>query len=190
MLNVAVGSLNFVKIEGTRRAYSKFFKNVNVVGVKVESGVSVQPIGLEETIRGAIHRAKEALSKTRADYGVGIEAGLVKLPFTLTGYVDQQFAAIADRSGIVTIGGGPCFEYPPIVVKRVLTEGVEVNDVMSQIAGIPDLGKKQGAIGYLSKNVMNRTELTEVAVLMALLPRINRDLYFPSKTETSQNTVK
>ena len=179
-LKIAVGTRNPVKVEAVKRAFSKFFTSseLQITRVDVKPQVPVQPIGLEETIRGAISRAREALEKTNADYGVGIEAGLIKLPYTLTGYVDQQFAAITDPSGTITIGGGPCFEYPPIVVKRVLTEGVEVNDVMSEIARTPDLGKKQGAIGFLSKGAMNRTELTEIAVLMALLPRINRGLYF------------
>jgi len=177
-LKVAVGTRNPVKVKAVHRVFSKYFQEVEVLKVEVTPSVPAQPIGFEETIRGAVERAREALVKAQADYGVGIEAGMLPMPYTLTGYVDQQFAAIADPSGTVTIGGGPCFEYPPLVVVKVLSEGIEVNEVMSRIAGVEDLGKKQGAIGFLSRGIMNRTELTEAAVLMALLPRINRDLYF------------
>jgi len=51
-----------------------------VIGVAVESGVSDQPLGEEETIRGAINRARGAFSShPQADLGVGLERGLVKI---------------------------------------------------------------------------------------------------------------
>lgn len=77
----------------------------------------------------------------------------------------------------MTLGGGPSFEYPPFIVFRVLSEGLEVGTVMEELTGIRNLGKKQGAIGYFSKGQMDRTNLTEQAVLMALIPRLNEDLY-------------
>jgi inosine/xanthosine triphosphatase len=55
--------------------------------------------------------------------------------------------------------------------------GREVGDVMSEIAGIEELGKKMGAIGYLSHGLIDRTQLTEQSVTMALIPRMNPRLY-------------
>ncbi len=40
-----------------------------------------------------------------------------------------------------------------------------------------DIGKREGAIGFLSEGRMNRQELTEIAVLMAMVPRLRRGLY-------------
>lgn len=176
---VAVGSSNPVKVKAVERVFSKFYE-VTVLMVSVSSEVPPQPVGLDVTIRGAVSRARNALALSgSAELGVGIEAGLVQVPGTLSGYMDQQFAAIADRSGRVTLGGGPSFEYPPAIVSRVLGEGIEVGTAMDQLSGVEELGQKQGAIGYFSKGHMDRTSLTEQAVLMALLPRVNQRLYFP-----------
>lgn len=174
---VAVGSSNPVKGRAVERTFSKFYK-VSVVLIEVQSEVPPQPIGLEVTIRGAVSRAKNAMDRcSSADFGVGIEAGLIPVPGTASGYLDQQFAAIVDRTGTVTLGGGPSFEYPRTIVSRVIDEGIEVGTAMDQLTGVEELGKKQGAIGFFSKGHMDRTSLTEHAVLMALLPRVNSVLY-------------
>jgi non-canonical (house-cleaning) NTP pyrophosphatase len=48
---------------------------------------------------------------------------------------------------------------------------------MEVATGIEDIGEKMGAVGYLTKGKLNREELTEQAVLMALVPRIRKELY-------------
>jgi len=176
-LSVAVGSLNPVKVNAVARAFKLFFGEVKVLPVKVDSGVPPQPIGLQEIVDGAINRARRAQAATGADYGVGIEAGLIEFPGTLTGYIDLQVCAIVDREGRITIGHGPGFEYPPAVVREVLEAGHEVGEVMERLTGIRDIKRRMGAIGYLSKGVIDRTRLCELAVLMALIPRINPELY-------------
>ncbi len=177
-MRIAVGSSNPVKAKAVERVFSKFYE-VSVVTVPVSSGVPPQPVGLEVTIRGAVSRARGALAASEgAELGVGIEAGLIQVPGTISGYMDQQFAAIVDRRGRVTLGGGPSFEYPSAIVAKVLGEGVEVGDAMDRLTGIHELGQKQGAIGYFSKGHLDRTALSEQAVLMALLPRVNEGLYF------------
>ncbi|RLG70112.1 MAG: inosine/xanthosine triphosphatase, partial [Candidatus Iainarchaeum archaeon] len=66
---IAVGTTNPVKIEAVRSAIQKLWHNAKVQGIYAESGVSYQPKGDEEAIRGAINRAKSALEKLDADFG-------------------------------------------------------------------------------------------------------------------------
>lgn len=180
---VAVGSSNPVKVKAVENVLSKFF-SASVVAKAVETGVPPQPIGVEVTIRGAICRAKAAIrSEPSADLGVGIESGLLEFPSTISGYMDQQFAAIVDRDGAITLGGGPAFEYPSAIINKVIGERIEINDAMAALTGIKELGRKEGAIGYFSRGRLDRTRLTEQAVLMALIPRLNKDLYFPGQPQ-------
>lgn len=178
-MRVTVGSTNPVKILATQNAFSKYYSDASVEGVKVSTSVSPQPVGIEETVRGAVERSKEASRLVSdSDFTVGIEAGLIPIPCTLTGYVDQQVAAIMDRDGVLTIGASPAFEYPPVIVRSVLDNRTEINHEMEKLTGIRSIGRKQGAIGFLSKGEVERAKLTEQAVLMALIPRINVELYF------------
>ena len=76
-IKAIVGSKNPVKIEAVRNAFSKYFKNIEIIGLNVGSGVSNQPKSDEETIGGAKNRATQCLTKdNEADFGIGIEGGL------------------------------------------------------------------------------------------------------------------
>jgi len=109
------------------------------------------------------------------DFSVGIEAGLMRIQKTRSGYMDFQVAVVFDGENY-TIGFGPGFEYPVKVVEMAKS-GIEVGKIMEEISGIEQIGRKFGAIHYLSKGVISRTELSRIAVTMALLPWVNSELY-------------
>jgi inosine/xanthosine triphosphatase len=173
-LKVAVGSTNKVKIDAVRNIFTQAFGLVEVISVEPPTDRAKQPME-ERTIQGSILRAKRAIEEAKADFGVGIEAGLF-FNKALNKHLDIQYCAVVDTSGNMTIGHGPGFEYPPRVVKAVL-EGGTVGDTMSAITEIEKIGHKMGSIGYLSDGLIDRTQLTEIAVLMALIPRIRKELY-------------
>ena len=88
-MKVAVGSNNPVKVKAVENVFSRIFGNVTVEARKVASGVPPQPFG-NDTVKGAITRAKNAYKSGSYDYGVGIEAGLSDVE----GFVlDVQFCA-------------------------------------------------------------------------------------------------
>ena len=173
-MKVIVGSMNPVKLNATINILKKIYNNLDVSAVNVDSGIPDQPFGLDETIKGAINRAKNAFSD-EYDLSVGIESGLMETPNSITGYIDLQWCAIFDGDKI-TIGVSSGFEYPPEVIKEVLN-GVEVGNVMDKITGVEDLGKKKGAVSHLSHDLLDRTENTEQCVLTAMIPRMNEKVY-------------
>jgi len=173
-LKVAVGSTNTVKIDAVRNVFTQAFGLVEIVSVDPPPDLEKQPME-ERVVQGAIKRAKTALENAGADYGVGVEAGLFRNRI-LDKYLDIQYCAVVDASGKMTVGQGPGFEYPPQVIKAVF-EGKTVGETMSKITGIEKIGHKMGSIGYLSDGMIDRTSLTELSVLMALVPRIRNELY-------------
>jgi len=185
-IQVAVGSTNKVKIDAVRNIFTQAFGLVEVVSVEPEQGAGKQPRE-KQTIDGAIQRAKNALAKIGADFGVGIEAGLF-YNSVLQKHLDIQYCAIVDSSGKMTVGHGPGFEYPPEVIRAVL-DGGSVGDTMSQMTQIEMIGHKQGSIGYLSDGLIDRTSLTEIAILMALIPRIRKELYEQDHESASAATA-
>ncbi|TFF95423.1 MAG: inosine/xanthosine triphosphatase [Promethearchaeota archaeon] len=187
LLKICVGSLNPTKITATQRAYGQFYQNFEVVKHKVNSGVPDQPIGLEVILEGAKTRAKNALqtflensTKTEGPeeyYGVGIEAGLVKVPHVSSNYMDFQFCAIIDEQDHYTFGSGIGFEYPKGVIEKVFKEKKEIGEIMGNLSNNKHLKTEEGAIGFLSQNAIKRTDILMHAVICALLPRINTSLY-------------
>jgi inosine/xanthosine triphosphatase len=171
-IRMHVGSENPVKVRAVRNVVRGRYRQVQVSGVAVESGVPAQPKAME-TVAGAVNRARAAIGD--ADFGCGIEAGLFWSEAAGT-HLDVQYCAVVDKMERVTIGHGPGFAYPDRVINDVQL-GKTVEEAMRRLTGQKDIGQKQGAIGYLTKGKLDRTELTEMAVIAALVPRIRKGLY-------------
>jgi len=92
--------------------------------------------------------------------------------------MDFQFCVILDECQNITIGSGISFEYPPQVIKDILTNNeTEIGKIIGKLANNLNLKYESGAIGYLSKGVISRRDILTQAVICALLPRINKELY-------------
>ena len=183
--NICVGSLNPIKVKATKLAFKKYFKKITVFNISADSKVPNQPIGMDIIINGAINRAESGLNylvkekKIEKDiFGIGIEAGLVPISNTISGYMDFQFCAIIDEDQKITLGSGVAFEYPKFVIRQILeNREKEIGDLIGKLAGNINLKNKAGAISFLSKEEINRTEILTQTVICALLPRINIKLY-------------
>jgi len=168
-MKIHVGTRNTLKVRAVRAAFAAVFddESLDVVAMATEGGVSSQPFD-DEVVQGAICRARGAL--TGADYGVGIEAGLVRFP-GYDDYLSVQFCAVLDRTGRLTVGHGPGYTLPQEVLDRLMN-GSTLNREMSRLSGIPEIKEKEGAIGILSGGRIDRFSITREAVLMALIPHI------------------
>lgn len=170
---VCVGSENQVKINAVKNVFSKLFKEVEVNAVKVQKKVPEQPME-KEVIEGAMQRAKAVMDQD-CDFGVGIEAGLFWNDVAKK-YFDVQYCAVIDKGKRMTLGHGSGFCYPEKIIELV-KQGKTVSQSIEKRYGVKDVGRKMGAIGYLSEGILDRTRLTEQAVFMAMVPRIRRELY-------------
>jgi inosine/xanthosine triphosphatase len=167
---IHVGSTNPIKLEGVRRAVDEWgrFPAFEIIGREVASGVSEQPTSLDDTIRGAIARARHAFEG--CDLSVGLEDGLMRVPSTQSGYMNVCACAIFDGQRD-HLGLASAFEYPLEVVRLVIDEGLDVTQAFVK-AGLSDnhrLGAAEGAIGILTNGRLTRTEYAAQAVAMALI---------------------
>ncbi|MFQ5909601.1 MAG: inosine/xanthosine triphosphatase [Thermoplasmata archaeon] len=172
-LIVNVGSRNKTKIWAVRDVFLKLFGRVEIHGVSVPSDVPRQPMN-EEAIQGAVNRANASLGE--ADFGIGIESGVVWNE-ELGIHLCVQFCAVIDKLEKVTIGHSAGFMLPAKIMERVKAGG-ELAEALADIDGA-EIEESKGAIGYISGDLITRSNLSESAVLMAMIPRIQRDLYFP-----------
>jgi inosine/xanthosine triphosphatase len=173
-LIIAIGTKNPTKIEGIKRAFGKFYDDIELRPVDSGSVAKAQPKGLEEMASGATARANFALSKAGGDFGVGVEAGI----FAIGGrYFDNQVAAITDKSGKVSLGHSAGFMLPKDAIERLFREGRELERWAEEVSGITEVGDKGGIIQHLTKGRMSRIDLTEQCVTTALVPWLHRDVY-------------
>lgn len=168
-MKITVGSKNPNKIQAVKEAMLAFepFANAEFKGVSADSGVSDQPIGLEETISGAGNRAKRAFGD--CDFSVGLESGLVPVPLTRSGYMNLSACAIYNGEELF-VGLGPAFELPEEITRLVAEERLELDVAIhrSGFSSNPRIGYSEGIIGVLTKGVITRKDYMVPAVSMAM----------------------
>jgi len=169
-LKVVVGSENPVKVNAVRSVMEILLEEPEIHSICPDSNVDEQPFH-DDVIQGAKNRALSALEK--GDIGVGIEAGVFEMD---DGLYDVQYCVIADKGNWMTMGHGSGFRYPP-GISRLVRSGKTVSEAFHSLYDIKDIGKKEGAIGYLTKGNLTRQNLTEQAVMAAMVPRIRKDVY-------------
>jgi inosine/xanthosine triphosphatase len=172
--SVAVGSTNPVKIGAARAVIHAVFPDARIEGISVPSTVSDQPIGDDETIRGALARASAARQALDADIGVGIEGGVVE---QLDGSMRTcAWAAIVDASGRRGIGGSLAMPLPDSVA-AMIRRGVELGHAMDRLIGEHDTKRGKGAVGILTAGLVDRQRAYEVLVSYALAPFLTPELF-------------
>jgi inosine/xanthosine triphosphatase len=130
----------------------------------VGSGVSPQPWGDEETLRGARNRAEAALRAGGADLGVGLEGGLVEVDgrvFTCA------WCVVARDDGATGMAGGAHLLLPPSVAAAVRA-GAELGPTMDAVTGLHNTKQGDGAIGVLTDGYLNRQSAYEHVLTLAL----------------------
>ncbi len=174
-LTVLIGSKNPTKINAVKNALKRVFydRAISVLGHNVESGVPDQPIGYEETKSGAENRIKN-LKHRDADFYIGIEGGCV--------YVEKKLFAFAwvlaeDRFGYVGSGKTSMFQLPK-KIQKLIDKGVELGEADDLVFKRSESKKKNGAVGILTNNLIDRTKYYEEAVILSLIPFINKKLLF------------
>ena len=164
--------MNPVKIGASRAVIVRLAPMALVEGVAAPSGVRDQPWGDEETIRGAIARARVARELMEADWGVGIEGGVVA---AADGSVRTcAWAAIVSRAGRIGVGGSLSLELPWNVAELV-RNGMELGHAMDAVTGERDVKRGVGAVGILTHGLVTRHAAYETLVAYAMSPMLSAE---------------
>lgn len=166
---VAVETENPAKLKAVDVAFREAFPNAGLEVRQVVCGLDTPEQPLDEAIAiGAHQRARAAVETPDADYGVGIEAGLLALPGSENPF-SIQVCVIMDRDGTASVGLGPGYQLPKDLLQAVM-HGASLRDAFERLLNEDD-PNRHGAVYYLSGGRIDRTELTVQAVRMALGPR-------------------
>lgn len=172
------------------------------VGINANSGVPDQPMGDDETKRGAKNRAAAALAAvSNASFAVGLEGGLSKFDAAYSAEKDgrsgiEVFAwmAVAGRTPAATITSTAStepvlpqqsnwgfaktasFELPR-VVSDLIFQGMELGDADDIIFKRTNSKQGSGVVGILSGGLIDRTEYYTQPLVLALVPFMNPTIY-------------
>lgn len=180
-MKIVVGSTNPTKINAAKIAYEKAFPNesIEVVGVKVSSGIPDQPQGYVQTITGAVNRAKRALEQTPdADFGVGEEGGMQEMDLGngKNQWFETGWCVIVNKKGEIGIGSSIHMEVPEKLMKHIHA-GKELGDATDIAFATIESGKKAGFFGLMTNGAIDRTKAYADGILSALTRFLHPDLH-------------
>ncbi len=182
-MKIIVASKNPVKINATREGFKQVFPNNSfvVLGNAIPSGVSNQPLSDEETLQGAINRTTRARKKEpSADFWVGIEGGSQRLKKGM-----ETFAWIVIQSSKKTGKARTSSFFLPKKIITLLDKGKELGDADDIVFHDVNSKQKNGVVGNLTNNVIDRTTYYVQAVILALIPFVHPELYEEKENETN-----
>ncbi len=165
-ITIAVASKNPVKIAAAKTILAQAFPDTRFVSAAVSSGVREQPWGDEETRRGALNRARAVLKEIDADFGLGLEGGVMETPM---GLMTCAWCAIVNSDGRVGFGGGLNMLLPPAIAEVLYAHG-ELGPAMDALVNQQNTKQKGGAIGILTNGLSSRQLAYEQLVAMAAAP--------------------
>lgn len=175
-MKILMGTKNPGKIEGARQAFAKYFDNIEIEGIAVESNVGAQPVN-EEILQGAKNRIKNLKkyannNNIKADFYIASEAGITNL---LGEWIDINAVVIEDSKGFQSIGTSQGFPIPDKYIEEI--KQTELGKVMDRLFRGKEFGKGKGGISFLTKDEITRIDLTRNAFIMALTRFINEDIW-------------
>ena len=177
MLKIIIASQNPSKIEAVRLGFTQFFKGVQLElqGVSANSGVSDQPMDDQETFQGALNRSLDIQERfPDVDYWVSLEGGID------TRYNQMEaFAWIIIRqknNNTHGVARTASFSLPPRIQQLIL-EGIELGVADDMVFQRTNSKHKNGAVGILTQGLIDRANYYAQAVVLALIPFKNPELY-------------
>ena len=175
-MKVAVASKNPVKIDATRIALEKVFPedSFEMEWFSVDSEVSDQPMTDTETYQWAENRVHN-LKQVAKDFDlyVGLEWGLEKK------YNDMECFAwivVKDNSWKMWKAKTSTF-FLPTEVCKLIDEWKELWEADDIVFSRTNSKQSNGAVWILTKDIITRTTYYVEAVVLALIPFINKELY-------------
>lgn len=171
-MKILIGSKNNAKIEAARRAFEMYFKDVEVMGIPVESNVSEEPMNMEITdgaknrVINLVKYAKE--NNIEADYFCAIESGITNL---FGDWEIVNVAAMEDKNGKKSFGTSVGFPVPERYVEDIIA--TNLGKVMDSIFGDASNPTQKGGVSLLTKDAISRIDISRDAFIMCLTKYIN-----------------
>jgi inosine/xanthosine triphosphatase len=177
-LQVLVISMNPVKIRAAQEAFSNFYDNpvisqfditkVDPKGVHLKA----QPIGEEQTYEASRWRVIKARNHNPGfNFYVGIEGGVVLTPHKKPRII--VYSSVSNSSYVETVRGCEIPLPNQFYEELCNSPHMELGDLMTNISGISNIKQKEGAVGFLTRNIVTRLDILKQSVMMALIPFLN-----------------
>ncbi len=174
-LRLMITSTNPVKVAAAVDGLKQMFpdKDIKPLSISVLSDVPDQPMSDAETLEGAHNRVNNAMrAHPAADLWIGLEGGVQVINDELAAFA---WVVVRSKEFVGKARSGTFFL--PKAVAELVEQGIELGMADDMVFGSKNSKQAGGAVGLLTQNVLDRKSLYEQAVVLALIPFKNQQLY-------------
>ena len=171
-MKIVVTSHNPVKIQAVNQAFKSQFpkREIEIIPLGVDSGVSDQPMSDQETRQGARNRVSNAILKTPdADFWVGLEGGLDFFDDHLLAFA---WMVIAGSDNRISETRSATLPLPP-QVQTLVSEGLELGEANDRVFSTLNSKQGGGAFGLLTDGLLTRESIYTQTLILALVPFVH-----------------
>ncbi|MFS0574823.1 DUF84 family protein [Sporosarcina sp. 179-K 3D1 HS] len=163
-MDFVIGSTNNAKVQAATEIIKRQYPSANLETRDVASEVSDQPFGDEETMAGAVNRAKAAALTKKGAVGIGLEGGVRMVGRQM--YLCNWGALSLPDGKIFTAAGA---QVPlPLEIAEQLLGGKELGPVVDEYFQASGIRQREGAIGMFTAHLVNRSQLFEHILLLLI----------------------
>lgn len=191
---IMLGTRNMAKIRGAQAAFADLRQVLTVPALsaidswtcQVDSGVSEEPWGFPTTIQGAQNRAQaayEMLMRTSPSariqetaLGIGIESGFIEVSASTFTLYNFDVCALFDGKRF-HLGISPGFEYPRRLVRNIFLHRQPFQEARQYMTSAADVEQQAGIVGVLAGGLIDRPEMSRLALRLALIRYLRREAY-------------
>jgi non-canonical (house-cleaning) NTP pyrophosphatase len=175
-----LGSSSGHNLTAVKEVLVPVFKTVDLAGKKVNSGINAQPVGLDETLQGALNRLKDLkrmIGDTRYDLLAAFENGItsVILKDGKDIWFDLAWTVVEDSQGNVSFAPSTGVQIDNQIVNEMFCRGQEkvtIGDILAEKYGCHPADPHE----LLTDKLLNRSVILQQSLQSALgqLRRINQ----------------
>lgn len=168
-MKAILGSTNKHKLKAVKDALAELYpkEKTEVVGIETRSGAQEQPIGNEETIKGARNRALQTQKAgKKADFYVGLENGLIQVK---NKWFDVAWCVVIDKNGKESLIPSAGVFFPEKYVTEAKKRGFETTTACMILH--EEIGPESESTDphtILTNNKVSRSKLLEEALKIAI----------------------
>lgn len=174
-IKIAIWTKSPPKILAIEEAISKciYFENkdIEIIPLKVESGISDMPISIEENMTWAKNRAENCKKEIQADFYIWME-------WWTNIILDKAYlfwvVYILDNSWKGHFWMSNMMEIPEFFRQKIYDEKLELWPVLSEITKEENASKKWWAFAHWSDDMLTRKDQFILAFLSGIVPFFNK----------------
>ena len=172
MIKIVVGSPSECKLLAVRQACLELNLDCEIVGFETESGQNEQPVGLKETVAGALTRAKSAQAKDYNAIAIGIESGIIRTgePYNVSIDLAVIVALFGDDITITTSNGMQFVEEFVNIAQERSFRYSTVGSVIAESFG----SNKNDPHSFVSDGTVSRSETIKNGVVIVMKQAIKK----------------